>query len=545
MRSVPDVSSQHPFDDRLLDLFDQAITGNASADQLRELNECLAASPESLRTYGELAALHADLAAVVRLSRARQLVYSTIRDQAARQRTPRPSDEVNPPRRPTIATRAASLIAGPTTSATSALPPRRLLQRPFLAATAASVAIACLVYLFSEPRHAGERPAGGDVTGSLARSETPPTKLFHRDIVAYVAEIEDPTWTLDTPRLKRYEALRRDQVISIDSGRLHIQFVDGARTTLAGPAELVVRSEWSADLRQGLLSADVPAWAAGFTINAPDFRAVDRGTSFALSVEEDSGSGALVLEGAIDIDRRHLSKSLDGISFMKLRQGDAVWVAEQDVNLDGSQDELVTLARNAPPVPRPPGVVVANYRNDFLPGANDARTESPGWRYLCNRETAIGDPTGYRDLLWDGRAHYDCNGIGPHPAEAPFRFLSLSADGGHPGLGNIQPGSAKHDLFAIAAYEVPRAARYRLESAWILARDWQRWSAREKQDLEVIVHVNDRPIVMRDTIGIDGFVNFDCVLDELREGDVIYVAVGPYGDAARDSFTWNFTIIAE
>ena len=535
----------HSSDDQLLDLFDKAISGIASSEELRAVNECLRGSQEHREKYRGLAALHADLAGVVRLSRARQLVYEEIRARAALRRPDQGA--FHSAGETDIASR---VLADEASSSRKTQDPkagdRRLLSsfrviRPVWLVAAVSLLLACVLF-FSVQEHA---PVDVERLGSEAETVEPADALAEKNIVGYLTLVKDATWREGAVHYAKHDALQRDAAIAIDVGQVGVEFVDGARVVVAGPAELIVRSEWCADLRSGRLSVEVPAWATGFTVNAPHFRAVDRGTSFALVVEEGDASGAVVLEGVVDIDRRHLGGTAEENSFMRLRKGNGVWTDGNVTTIDSTGPQLREIAKRAPAVPQLHGDRVANYRHDFLVGSKDAPTNAPGWSYLYNFASQFGDPAGYRDLRWDGIARYDCNGAEPHPGPFPFRYLSLRPDGGHPGCGVNQQGSDDKDLFTIAAYTVPRDGNYRLDSAWVLANNWERWKQPVTQDAEVAVHLNDREPIIRKRLGPTGFVNFNCQLGLLKRGDSIYVGVGPCGDDSMDGFDWNFTVMVD
>lgn len=88
----------------------------------------------------------------------------------------------------------------------------------------------------------------------------------------------------------------------LESGLAQLEFFSGATVIVEGPAELDLLSEWEIECRSGRLRAFVPEPARGFTIATPDYKAVDLGTEFALSVGGDGRSEVHVVDGEVRID---------------------------------------------------------------------------------------------------------------------------------------------------------------------------------------------------------------------------------------------------
>jgi hypothetical protein len=70
------------------------------------------------------------------------------------------------------------------------------------------------------------------------------------------------------------------------SGIAQIEFYQGARVLIEGPAELQLVSSGEATCTRGKLSANVPPQAKGFRINTPKGTIVDLGTEFGLDVSD-------------------------------------------------------------------------------------------------------------------------------------------------------------------------------------------------------------------------------------------------------------------
>lgn len=86
------------------------------------------------------------------------------------------------------------------------------------------------------------------------------------------------------------------------SGSATLEFFSGAKVTLRGPAEFGLNSAMRGELRRGLVMADVPHKAHGFTIGAPGMAVVDLGTRFSLDVDANGESRVAVLEGRVRVE---------------------------------------------------------------------------------------------------------------------------------------------------------------------------------------------------------------------------------------------------
>ncbi|MDF1815740.1 MAG: FecR domain-containing protein [Verrucomicrobiales bacterium] len=89
---------------------------------------------------------------------------------------------------------------------------------------------------------------------------------------------------------------------AIESGFAQLEFFCGSTVILEGPAELDIRSMWLAVCHRGRLRVSVPEPAKGFTIETADFKAVDLGTEFAMSVTPRGRSEVHVIEGEVRLD---------------------------------------------------------------------------------------------------------------------------------------------------------------------------------------------------------------------------------------------------
>ena len=79
------------------------------------------------------------------------------------------------------------------------------------------------------------------------------------------------------------EDLLRAGTLELTSGRVCIEFTSGVQMEISGPAECKIDSDMLVWLMRGQLTADVPRWARGFTVETPDVAVVDLGTRFGVA----------------------------------------------------------------------------------------------------------------------------------------------------------------------------------------------------------------------------------------------------------------------
>jgi len=107
---------------------------------------------------------------------------------------------------------------------------------------------------------------------------------------------------------------------SLESGSIHLRFLNGADLLVQGPAEFEIKNEFHTQLWFGGIRAIVPKTARGFTIMTKDANFEDMGTEFALTVGLENGECAMhVFEGSVNV-----RNSLDGKLLRNIQEGD--WI---------------------------------------------------------------------------------------------------------------------------------------------------------------------------------------------------------------------------
>ena len=110
--------------------------------------------------------------------------------------------------------------------------------------------------------------------------------------------------------------------VSISRGLLRLDFSNGARVTLEGPAEMEVFNESRIVLRRGLVTATIPESGVGFVVDTISAHVVDLGTSFGVSVGKGGQTEVCVFDGEVEVS----SSKTSGASKLTqlVREGEAV-----------------------------------------------------------------------------------------------------------------------------------------------------------------------------------------------------------------------------
>ena len=124
-------------------------------------------------------------------------------------------------------------------------------------------------------------------------------------------------------------------LLKLKSGIAQIEFYQGARVVIEGPAELQLISSGEATCTRGKLSANVPPQAKGFRINTPKGTIVDLGTEFGLDVSEAS-SEVHVFKGEVE-----LHKAAE--SMKSLKEGQAMAFASDSQLLAANASSFASL----------------------------------------------------------------------------------------------------------------------------------------------------------------------------------------------------------
>ncbi|MFO1486708.1 MAG: LamG-like jellyroll fold domain-containing protein [Verrucomicrobiaceae bacterium] len=125
-------------------------------------------------------------------------------------------------------------------------------------------------------------------------------------------------------------------LLKLKSGIAQIEFYQGARVLIEGPAELQLISSGEATCTRGKLSANVPPQAKGFRINTPKGTIVDLGTEFGLDVS-DASVEVHVFKGEVE-----LHKAAE--SMKSLKEGQAMAFAAESQMLPANLSNFASLS---------------------------------------------------------------------------------------------------------------------------------------------------------------------------------------------------------
>ncbi|MBB5351327.1 ferric-dicitrate binding protein FerR (iron transport regulator) [Haloferula luteola] len=108
----------------------------------------------------------------------------------------------------------------------------------------------------------------------------------------------------------RLESYPVGQEVHLRSGRMKLEFINGAVVAVESPAHFTIRSAEEIDLHSGNLNAWCPESAHGFRVSTQTAQLKDLGTSFGVSVGPDGTSDFLVLEGEVEVSNQGAQRTL-------------------------------------------------------------------------------------------------------------------------------------------------------------------------------------------------------------------------------------------
>ena len=177
------------------------------------------------------------------------------------------------------------------------LPHRLTARRAVGVAAAALILIAGLLWSFSTngPRDQLSNSAPLSNQQRLSTSDSADSAAH----VAVITDEDNAVWGAGTSIAGIGSALRPG-TLTLESGRVEIDFACGAKVFLRGPAEFSLLSAARGKLHHGELSAVVPEGAEGFVIDTPSVEVVDLGTEFGVSVDRQGIADVHVFKGAVE-----------------------------------------------------------------------------------------------------------------------------------------------------------------------------------------------------------------------------------------------------
>jgi hypothetical protein len=140
---------------------------------------------------------------------------------------------------------------------------------------------------------------------ALIQIELPKRKSNLPDYVtkesfAIITEAESVYKDLSDHKIEPYRVVGREK-IAFKSGKVRLEYYNGAIVELVGPCEYYVQSADRSFLNQGTVSAKVTPESQGFKIFSPGVSLVDLGTEFSLNVDEEKQTHVHVFEGEAEV----------------------------------------------------------------------------------------------------------------------------------------------------------------------------------------------------------------------------------------------------
>jgi ferric-dicitrate binding protein FerR (iron transport regulator) len=119
---------------------------------------------------------------------------------------------------------------------------------------------------------------------------------------ARVVNVSNVEWSAGAKTYDEWSFLEPGETLKFERGLVNLFLDNGAELLIEGPADVDYVSIEKVFARKGKLAARVSPGAIGFSIETPHANVIDRGTSFGMSVDENSRTDVVVYEGKVDLD---------------------------------------------------------------------------------------------------------------------------------------------------------------------------------------------------------------------------------------------------
>lgn len=332
----------------LLRLFDRVLSGQASSDEVQQLEQMLDNSQDVRTQFAAVAELDVDLRHVFRTGAVRS--------------------EVSP-----IALGRASTTGNVRSG------PRLLAWSLALAAAVLLVASASLYWRADEGQVNGG-PVAAVVAEPAILGSRPPAP------VATLASESAANWEGWSPGVGK--TFREGDSLTLVSGKARISVGYGAEIAAEGPCALTFVARDKVKLERGKVAVHVAEWAKGFTVLTDAMEVVDLGTTFTVSADEEAGSQTSVLSGLVRVHPKVAEES--GRSGVLVKEGGSFGVDKlgRSGTLQQNVAELLDVAELRNMVPYKP-IQLHNSGEGLAEGDED-----PYWQVLAD-PTSDADRSGY------------------------------------------------------------------------------------------------------------------------------------------------------
>lgn len=118
---------------------------------------------------------------------------------------------------------------------------------------------------------------------------------------AQIVRTNSVFWEKTEDYFFEWESVKVGRTLKFLQGSIEIVFPKGVHVILEGPAELTVVEPQMVEVKQGRIMARVGKDGAGFTVDTPTGRIVDRGTEFGVDIRPEKGIDVVVYRGKVDV----------------------------------------------------------------------------------------------------------------------------------------------------------------------------------------------------------------------------------------------------
>ncbi len=137
-------------------------------------------------------------------------------------------------------------------------------------------------------------------TQAIDLATVPGTTGLNKAAVAVLTRVVNAQWDATDVSYGEGSVLSPGR-LRLASGLVQIEFTSGASVIIEGPCDFELVTPYKAVCYRGKLRAHVPLHARGFTIAAPGVYAIDLGTEFVMSVDEQGRGQVHVVEGEVEL----------------------------------------------------------------------------------------------------------------------------------------------------------------------------------------------------------------------------------------------------
>jgi hypothetical protein len=268
-------------------LLSELLDGQLSEDGQRALAELLRDKPEALDAYCNFMSLHA-------------LLHLDLCD---------PEFQLLPP---LLQTSASEMVLPTSDKLTNASPSFRfrgwIIDHPWRIAAGFMAIAASILFVMGwlsnlrQPHRADNRVSNriDDSRAKLSSADEAPIPTTDGRAVAVLGQASRANWSDPNLPIEMGSSLTAG-TYKLEQGVVLVEFFSGASVIIQAPAEFELVSPTRIECKLGKVRAHVPSQARGFTVETPNYSAVDLGTEFTVEVQQTGASQFQVLDGEVQL----------------------------------------------------------------------------------------------------------------------------------------------------------------------------------------------------------------------------------------------------